>query len=198
MRACVCRWPRPGGVRTSNFYAQYSTGKHKPALRLWNAKNGEKNPDNVPPERRAHCMTHGAAIVGGGRRLRAGGVTAAAAYGVFPPLPPARLCMPCQCRSVPDVTPVFRSSASGTLFMVPAARRCLLPALSRRIVAVAVYAASWYVIVSNAGCFYTDMPKKMKKCCICKCVNRKLTLLPILETVIRVLWLSRKILKKKH
>lgn len=62
VRARVCRWPRLG-VRTSNFYARYSTGKHEAALCLWNAKNGEKNPDNVP-ERRAHRVTH--KTVGGG------------------------------------------------------------------------------------------------------------------------------------
>ena len=69
-------------VRTSNFYAQYSTGKHEAALCLWNAKNGEKNPDNVP-ERRAHRVTH-QARGGGGGGGRAG-PTVTAAYSVIYP-----------------------------------------------------------------------------------------------------------------
>lgn len=97
MRASVCRWPRPG-VRTFNFYAPYSTGKHEPALCLWNAKNGEKNPDNVP-ERRAHRVTHSAA--GWGRRRRASGSNGHRSLWCYSPTArsrqpttPRRLCSP--------------------------------------------------------------------------------------------------------
>jgi len=49
---------------------------------LWNAKNGEKNPDNVP-ERRAHRVTHQAR--GGGGSSGSAGPTVRAAYSVIYP-----------------------------------------------------------------------------------------------------------------
>lgn len=83
MRACVRMSLAPAWcVRTSNFYTQYSTSKHEPALCSWNAKNGEKNPDNVP-ERRAHRVTH--TTRGGGGNGGRAGPTVTAAYGVIPP-----------------------------------------------------------------------------------------------------------------
>jgi len=120
VRARVCRWPRPG-ERTSNFYAQYSTGKHEAALCLWNAKNGEKNPDNVP-EQRAHRVTHKTSGGGGGGRRA--GPTVTAAYSVIPPPRAAPIRWPgiSQCRT----PPVFRSPMAGNTVIpqpVYAARR---------------------------------------------------------------------------
>lgn len=132
VRANVCRWPRPD-VRTSNFYARYSTSKHEPALCLWNAKNGEKNPDNVP-ERRAHRVTHKTRSGGdGGRRA---GPTVTAAYSVMPPLHAA---VAVAADQPVRTSPVFRSPVTGTL-----RARATLPLL-RNAILILLYTAllSW-------------------------------------------------------
>jgi len=105
-------------VRTSNFYAQYSTSKHEAALCLWNAKNGEKNPDNVP-ERRAHRVTHQARSGGGGSG--SAGPTVTAAYSViYPHRTPT---VPCACpwnRPVRTAgPPVFRRPTTGNTAAFP-------------------------------------------------------------------------------